>query len=122
MDSSVGGGHIPAKGYVQVVGVTIIKGGLEAIGMCLSDHAGRDVSSWNTFASVIPAPVPILVLPEPNCDHGEVPPQHSDATYWRYDETYAEFRDRWRRRCDAWRRMSALERLGYMHDECVHRR
>ena len=63
MDSSVGGGHIPAKGNVQVVGVTIVKGGFLAIGLCLRDRAGRDVSSWNPPTSVLAAPVPILVVP-----------------------------------------------------------
>jgi hypothetical protein len=43
LDSSAGGGRVPAPGYVQAIGITVVRGGLEALGLELRAEgvAGR---------------------------------------------------------------------------------
>ena len=106
LDSSAGGGRVPALGHIQAIGVTVVRGGLEALGLELRDEGGAGEQVVRGARS--------LVVPEPRAtDASSVRIRDSGAAWRQEGETYSAFLDRWRGRTAWWEALSDLERLEY---------
>jgi hypothetical protein len=108
-------GKPPKDGYMQCLGLMVIRGGLSAIGGRLL-YKGKDVSSWASATVPVssnPARVPNLVIPPPQ---GEgVMPRPSGAGNWQRGESQLQMFARMRTRTAQWLSLPPQIRKAYQH-------
>ena len=108
-------GKPPKDGYMQCLGLMVIRGGLSAIRGRLLDK-GKDVSSWASATVPVssnPARVPNLVIPPPQ---GEgVIPRPSGAGYWQRGESQLQMFARMRTCTAQWLSLPPQIRKAYQH-------